>query len=209
MKVVFLKPYTLNLQPFKPNQFNMKQIAIFASGAGSNARKILEHFQDHAKVRVALIVSNKPHAGVLQIAAEYNVPTLLIEKERFFRGDAYVDELKAAGIDFIVLAGFLWKVPVTLIQAFPQQIVNIHPALLPNYGGKGMYGHFVHEAVIQNKETESGISIHLVDELYDHGKLLFQARCEVNPQDTADSLAAKIHELEHRHYAAVIEELVS
>jgi phosphoribosylglycinamide formyltransferase-1 len=187
----------------------MKQIAIFASGAGSNAEKILEHFQDHAKVRVALIVSNKPQAGVLQIAADYNVPTLLIEKERFFRGDAYVDELKAAGIDSIVLAGFLWKVPVTLIQAFPHQIVNIHPALLPNYGGKGMYGHFVHEAVIQNKETESGISIHLVDELYDHGKLLFQARCEVTAIDTAESLAAKIHELEHRHYAAVIEELVS
>lgn len=187
----------------------MKQIAIFASGAGSNARKIIEHFQDHAKVRVALIVCNKPNAGVLLIAEEYHIPTLLLDKEQFFRGNAYVDELQAIGIDFIVLAGFLWKVPAALIQAYPQQIVNIHPALLPSYGGNGMYGHFVHEAVIQNKETESGISIHLVDELYDHGKVVFQATCNVQSDDTADTLAARIHELEHRHYATVIEELVS
>lgn len=187
----------------------MKQIAIFASGAGSNARKIIEHFKGHAAVRVALIVCNKPHAGVLLIAEEQQIPTLLLEKEQFFRGNAYVDELKAIGIDFLVLAGFLWKVPAALIQAYPQQIVNIHPALLPKYGGKGMYGHFVHEAVIKNKETESGISIHLVDELYDHGKVVFQARCKVLADDTPDTLAARIHELEHRHYAAVIEELVS
>ena len=187
----------------------MKQIAIFASGAGSNARKIIEHFHNHAKVRVALIVCNKPHAGVLLIAEEHHIPTLLLDKEQFFRGNAYVDELQAIGIDFIVLAGFLWKVPAALIQAYPQQIVNIHPALLPKYGGKGMYGHFVHEAVIQNKEVESGISIHLVDELYDHGKVVFQATCKVQPDDTPDTLAARIHELEHRHYATVIEELVS
>ena len=187
----------------------MKQIAIFASGAGSNARKIIEHFQNHAKVRVALIVCNKPSAGVLLIAEEHHIPTLLLDKEQFFRGNAYVDELQAIGIDFIVLAGFLWKVPAALIQAYPQQIVNIHPALLPKYGGKGMYGHFVHEAVIENKETESGISIHLVDELYDHGKVVFQATCKVQTDDTADTLAARIHELEHRHYATVIEELVS
>ncbi|MEJ8817233.1 phosphoribosylglycinamide formyltransferase [Lacibacter sp. H407] len=187
----------------------MKQIAIFASGAGSNARKIIEHFQDHTKVKVALIVCNKPHAGVLLIAEEHHIPTLLLDKEQFFRGNAYVDELQAIAIDFIVLAGFLWKVPAALIQAYPQQIVNIHPALLPKYGGKGMYGHFVHEAVIQNKETESGISIHLVDELYDHGKVVFQATCKVQPDDTPDTLAARIHELEHRHYATVIEELVS
>ncbi len=196
----------------------MKQIAIFASGAGSNARKIIEHslLPTSSKgggatpaFKVALIVCNKPHAGVLLIAEEYEIPTLFIEKEQFFRGNAYVDELKAIGIDFIVLAGFLWKVPAVLIQAYPQQIVNIHPALLPKYGGKGMYGHFVHEAVIQNKETESGISIHLVDELYDHGKVVFQASCKVLPEDTADTLAARIHELEHRHYATVIEQLVS
>ncbi len=187
----------------------MKRIAIFASGAGSNARKIIEHFSHHPKISVELIASNKPGAGVLNIADEHGIPTLLIDKEQFFRGNAYVDELKADDIDFIVLAGFLWKVPAALIQAYPQKIVNIHPALLPKYGGKGMYGHFVHEAVIANKEKESGISIHLVDELYDHGKVVFQASCEVKPDDTPDTLAQRIHELEHKHFATVIETLLS
>lgn len=187
----------------------MKRIAIFASGAGSNARKIIEHFSHHPKINVALIACNKPGAGVLNIADEHGIPTLLIDKEQFFRGNAYADELKADDIDFIVLAGFLWKVPVALIQAYPQKIVNIHPALLPKYGGKGMYGHFVHEAVIANKENESGISIHLVDELYDHGKIVFQASCEVKPDDTPDTLAKRIHELEHKHFATVIETLLS
>lgn len=187
----------------------MKRIAIFASGAGSNARKIIEHFSHHPKINVALIACNKPGAGVLNIADEHGIPTLLIDKEQFFRGNAYADELKADDIDFIVLAGFLWKVPVALIQAYQQKIVNIHPALLPKYGGKGMYGHFVHEAVIANKENESGISIHLVDELYDHGKIVFQASCEVKPDDTPDTLAKRIHELEHKHFATVIETLLS
>lgn len=187
----------------------MKRIAVFASGAGSNARKIIEHFKGNNAVTVALIVSNKPTAGVLQIATEHHIPTLIIEKEQFFRGNAFVDELKEAGIDFIVLAGFLWKVPVALIKAFPQQIINIHPALLPNYGGKGMYGNFVHAAVIANKEKESGISIHYVDELYDHGAVIFQATCEVKADDTPDTLAARIHGLEHLHYPKVIEQLLS
>lgn len=187
----------------------MKRIAVFASGAGSNARKIIEHFKGSNAVTIALIVSNKPTAGVLQIAAEHHIPTLIIEKEQFFRGNAFVDELKEAGIDFIVLAGFLWKVPVALIKAFPQQIINIHPALLPNYGGKGMYGNFVHAAVIANKEKESGISIHYVDELYDHGAVIFQATCEVKADDTPETLAARIHGLEHLHYPKVIEQLLS
>lgn len=186
----------------------MKRIALFASGAGSNAQKIIEHFKHHEQVTVALIVCNKPQAGVLQIAEALAIPTLLIEKEQFFRGNAYVDELKEQQIDFIVLAGFLWKVPVALIRAYPQHIINIHPALLPNYGGKGMYGRFVHEAVIENKETESGISIHYVDELYDHGKIIFQATCEVKPDDTPDTLAQRIHALEHKHFAAEIEKLL-
>ncbi|MEQ1797930.1 MAG: phosphoribosylglycinamide formyltransferase [Lacibacter sp.] len=181
---------------------------MFASGAGSNAQKIIEHFRNHPSVIISLIVCNKPQAGVLKIAEEHGIPTMLLEKEQFFRGDAYVDELKTHQIDFIVLAGFLWKVPVTLIRAFPQHIINIHPALLPNYGGKGMYGHFVHEAVISNKEKESGISIHFVDELYDHGQVIFQARCEVKPEDSPDTLAQRIHGLEHKHYAAVIEKLL-
>jgi phosphoribosylglycinamide formyltransferase 1 len=187
----------------------MTRIAIFASGAGSNARKIIEHFSQHPKIRIELIVCNKPQAGVLNIADEHGIPTLILDKEQFFRGNAYVDEFKADDIDFIVLAGFLWKVPNALIHAYPEKIVNIHPALLPKYGGKGMYGNFVHEAVIANKETESGISIHVVDEVYDHGKIVFQAKCEVKTDDTPESLAARIHELEHKHYARVIEELLS
>lgn len=188
---------------------NQKRVAIFASGAGSNAKKIIEHFKNSSSVKIALIVCNKPGAGVLNIAEENNIPSLLIEKEQFFRGNAYTDELKKLGVDFIVLAGFLWKVPVALIKAFPKQIINIHPALLPKYGGKGMYGHFVHEAIIHNKETESGITIHYVDELYDHGQIIFQATCEVLPTDTPDSLAERIHGLEHKHYPAVIERLLS
>ena len=182
-------------------------IAIFASGAGSNAQRLINHFRQQPGIKIALIVCNKPGAGVLTIAQKENIPTLIIEKEQFFRGNAYVDELKQHNVDFIVLAGFLWKVPVALIQAFQQRIINIHPALLPNYGGKGMYGSFVHEAVIAAKEKESGISIHYVDELYDHGKLILQARCTIDENDTAASLAQKIHALEHEHYPLVVEKL--
>jgi formyltetrahydrofolate-dependent phosphoribosylglycinamide formyltransferase len=184
------------------------QVAIFASGAGSNAQKLIDHFRHHSLIKIALIVCNKPGAGVLTIAQKENIPTLLIEKETFFRGNAYVDEIKQHNVDFIVLAGFLWKVPVALIKAFPQGIINIHPALLPNYGGKGMYGRFVHEAVIEAKEKESGISIHYVDELYDHGQLIFQARCTIEANDTADSLAQKIHALEHEHYPIIVEKVI-
>lgn len=183
------------------------RIAIFASGAGSNAQKIIDHFRQHTDIKIALIVCNKPGAGVLTIAQKENIPTLIIEKEPFFRGNAYVNELKQHNVDFIVLAGFLWKVPVALVQAFPQGIINIHPALLPNYGGKGMYGRFVHEAVITAKEKESGISIHYVDELYDHGQLIFQASCTIDETDTADTLAQKIHDLEHEHYPIIVEKV--
>nr|MCU0323307.1 phosphoribosylglycinamide formyltransferase [Chitinophagaceae bacterium] len=155
----------------------MKNIAIFASGAGTNAAKIIEHFAKSASVKITLIVCNKPDAGVLTIAANHKIPSLLIEKENFFRGDAYLPQLKAGAIDFIVLAGFLWKVPEQLIAAFPNKIINIHPALLPKYGGKGMYGHFVHEAVIAHQEKESGITIHYVNEHFDEGKHIFQATC--------------------------------
>lgn len=187
----------------------MHHIAIFASGAGSNAKKIIDHFRHHPTIRVALIVCNKPQAGVLQIAEKENIPALLIEKEMFFRGDAYVSQLKTYTINFVVLAGFLWKVPVALIAAYRNRIVNIHPALLPHYGGKGMYGSRVHEAVITNKEKQSGITIHYVDELYDHGAVIFQATCTVATDDTADTLAQKIHVLEHEHYPRVIEEVIA
>ena len=153
-----------------------------------------------------MIVCNKPQAGVLKIADQNNIPVLMIEKEKFQSGTAYLDELKS--IDFIVLAGFLWKLPSALVKAFRNRIINIHPALLPKHGGKGMYGHFVHEAVIKNKEEESGISIHYVDEIYDHGKVIFQAKCPVLVNDTADSLAKRIHLLEHEHYPVVIERVI-
>ena len=185
----------------------MKQIAIFASGAGSNAKKIIEYFATIKQKRsaaVSLIVCNNPVAGVFNIAKENNIPTLTIEKEKFFRGNAYVDELKTAGIDFIVLAGFLWKLHGTLVKSFHRKIINIHPALLPKYGGKGMYSHFVHEAVIANKEKESGITIHYVDEVYDNGQIILQATCLVDEDETPDSLAKKVQVLEHRHFPAAV-----
>jgi len=190
--------------------FNAQPIAIFASGAGSNAAKIIESAQlnPNTPFRVALIVCNKPGAGVANIAAAHGIPVLWIEKERFFKGDGYVADLQAHGISFIVLAGFLWKIPAALIAAYPQKIINIHPALLPKYGGKGMYGQFVHEAVIAARDTESGITIHFVDEQYDHGATIFQATCPVTADDTPESLAAKVHALEHLHFPRVVAEVV-
>ncbi len=187
----------------------VKQIAIFASGGGSNAACIMEKFSDHPTIKVALVVCNKPDAGVLAIAEQYNVPSLIIEKEKFFRGDAYLPELKHAGISFIVLAGFLWKIPSVLLQSFPQRIINIHPALLPKFGGKGMYGQHVHQSVIDNKEKNSGITIHLVDEQYDHGLPILQASCPVFTDDTAYTLSRRVLALEHKHYPEVIERLLS
>ena len=183
-------------------------LAIFASGAGSNAQKIIDHFKNHFAANISLIVCNNREAGVLKIAGKENIQSLIIEKNKFFRDDAYIKELKEKKIDLIVLAGFLWMVPGKLIKEFPGKIINIHPALLPKYGGKGMYGKAVQEAVIAAKEKESGITIHYVDELYDHGKIIFQATCPVLENDTADSLAQRIHTLEHKHYSKVIEDLI-
>lgn len=182
-------------------------IAVFASGAGSNARKILEYFQKKNDVQIALIASSRKKAGVVQIAEEAGVPVLFLEKE-IFSTTGYIEELKQRKIDFVILAGFLWMVPKVLIRAYPDKIINIHPALLPAYGGKGMYGNAVHEAVIAARETESGITIHLVDEFYDNGRILFQDRCVVEKNDTADILAKKIHALEHKHFPTVIEQYI-
>lgn len=187
---------------------DMVSVALFASGAGSNAQKIIDYFRGSTTVRIALIVCNKPGAGVLSIAQKEHIPVLLIEKEAFFRGNGYLDELKTAGIDFIVLAGFLWKVPSTLTAAYPNRIVNIHPALLPRYGGKGMYGMHVHEAIIAAGEQESGITIHYVDNVYDNGDIIFQATCAIEPGDTPASLAQKVHQLEHAHYPRIIEQVI-
>lgn len=187
---------------------NIQKLAIFASGAGSNAAKIIAHFKNHATIKVVMIVCNKPEAGVLKIAAENGITTLLIEKDRFAKGDGYCPELLEKGVNFVVLAGFLWKIPQTLIAAYPNQIINIHPALLPKYGGKGMYGAKVHEAVIAAGEKESGITIHYVNEHYDEGATIFQATCSIHQGDDADSLAHKIHGLEHQHFPLVIERLL-
>lgn len=184
-------------------------IAIFASGTGSNASKIIQHFKQHPYIRIALIVSNKTDAGVLTIARNNQLPTLVLEKDKFFYKDGYTMELQHKNINFIVLAGFLWKIPSSLIKVYPNKIINIHPALLPGYGGKGMYGHFVHEAVINAKEKQSGITIHFVDEKYDHGSTIFQATCDIEEFDTPETLAQKIQILEHRHFPEVIEKILT
>ncbi|RYY41513.1 MAG: phosphoribosylglycinamide formyltransferase [Chitinophagaceae bacterium] len=184
------------------------RLALFASGSGSNAQRLMEHFQGHPSIEVALVVCNKPGAGVIARAEHFGIPVLLIERERFLRGDAYLRELQATHITYIVLAGFLWRVPAPLISAYENRIVNIHPALLPAYGGKGMWGEHVHAAVLASGDAESGITIHYVDEHYDHGAHLFQARCPVLPGDTPATLAARVLELEHRHFAGVVERAV-
>jgi phosphoribosylglycinamide formyltransferase-1 len=183
-------------------------IAIFASGSGTNAVKLIEHFYNNTHIEVCLVVCNNPKAGVIEKAIYHNIECLLIEKGRFFNEDGYVALLKEKKIDWIVLAGFLWKIPKTLITAFPNKIVNIHPALLPKYGGKGMYGRHVHEAVIAAKEKTSGITIHFVDEIYDHGKIIFQADCKVESSDNPESLAKKVQALEHEYYVKVVERIV-
>lgn len=190
------------------NKTPLYRIAIFASGTGSNADKIISYFKSSDSISIALIVSNNREAGVLHIANKNNIPTLILEKEKFFLKDVYLPVFESYKINFIVLAGFLWKIPLNLIKAFPQKIINIHPALLPAYGGKGMYGMHVHEAVIAHKEKQSGITIHYVDELYDHGKIIFQEKCAVDKNETPASLATKIHRLEYAHFAPQIEKLL-
>lgn len=187
----------------------MTRIAIFASGTGSNAAKIIEYFRNHEKAGVVLVVCNKPDAGVLSIASKNNIPSIIIEKERFFHGDNYLPFLRSKAIDFIVLAGFLWKIPLPILVAYPNSIINIHPALLPKYGGKGMYGLNVHAAVLEAGDRESGITIHYVDEHYDNGDIIFQDRCSILSNDTPETLAEKVHDLEHQHFPRVIEQVIS
>ena len=189
-------------------QFPAKHIVIFASGAGSNAQKIIDHFKNSDRIKVSLIVCNNPNAGVIQIAANEKIPVLMIDKKTF-AATGYADEIKKYKPDLIVLAGFLWKIPPALLNIYKNKIINIHPALLPEFGGKGMYGNAVHEAVVAQGKKQSGITIHFVDELYDHGKTIFQATCAVSENDTAESLAAKIHLLEHKYYPIEIEKLLN
>ena len=186
----------------------MKKIAIFASGSGSNAENIINYFQNDAENVVKIVFCNKPNAYVLERDKRLNVPTFVFGREDFYHSDMVLNELKRLDIDMIVLAGFLWKVPDAIIEAYRERVVNIHPALLPSYGGKGMYGMKVHESVIAAGEKESGITIHYVNDHYDEGATIFQARCEITPEDTPDTLAEKVHALEYEHFPRVIKEVL-
>lgn len=183
----------------------MKKIAIFASGSGSNAENIIHYFKDSASVEVTMILTNNASAGVIERGKRLDIPVVVFSRNNFSQSDTVIRLLKNNETDWIILAGFLWLVPENLIRAFPDRIINIHPALLPAYGGKGMWGHHVHEAVVRNGEKESGITIHYVNEHYDEGEVIFQAKCEVAPADTPESVAQKVHELEYRYFPGVIE----
>ncbi len=186
----------------------MKKIAIFASGSGSNAENIVEYFNQNPEICVKMILCNVPDAYVLERAQKHNLPAIIFNREELRNPEKILRRLQQEEIDFIVLAGFLWLMPNCIVAAFPNRIVNIHPALLPAYGGKGMYGHHVHEAVIAAGEKESGITIHYVNNHYDEGSPIFQAKCPVLPDDTPDDLAARVHELEYAHFPRVIEETI-
>ncbi len=186
----------------------MINIAIFASGTGSNAQKILDYFAHHPHIRVAMVLSNNPEAKVLHIARQYKVPAYTFTRTQLYDTGEVISTLHAQGVNWLVLAGFLWLVPRELIRAFPDKIVNIHPALLPKFGGKGMYGSRVHQAVVEAKETSTGITIHLVNEEYDKGRIVFQASCPVTPQHTPEDVAHHVQALEHAHFAPVIEKLI-
>lgn len=186
----------------------MVNIAIFASGGGSNAEKIIHYFKDHEAINVALVVSNKADAGVLSISEANSIPSIIIDKSLFRNEDLFLKELAKYDIKQIVLAGFLLLIPPYLIKAYTHNIINIHPSLLPKYGGKGMYGIHVHTAVHEAKEVVSGITVHLVDEVFDHGKVVFQKSCKLDPADDPKAIAKKVLALEHEWYPLIIEQWI-
>lgn len=187
---------------------NKKSIALFASGNGSNAVNLIRFFQNHPKIEVKTLICNKPDAPVVSKAESLGVEVLVFNNEEFESGLTVLQELDYRAIDWIVLAGFLRKIPINIIRGYQNRIINIHPSLLPKYGGKGMYGKFVHNAVIEAKELKSGISIHLVNEEFDDGEILAQFETELTGNDTCDSLAEKIHILEHKHFPIIVEQTV-
>lgn len=187
----------------------MKNIAIFASGSGTNAKNIAEYFKTVKKIHVSLILSNRPDAFVLDRAKKLGIPSLVFTRKDFYESDSILDALRENEIDFIVLAGFLWFIPDNLLKAFPRRIINIHPALLPKYGGKGMYGEKVHQAVIRSGDKQTGITIHYVNDHYDEGEIIFQDLLDILPEDTAESIAQKVHSLEYKHFPRVIEEVIN
>ena len=186
-----------------------KKIALFASGSGSNAENIIKYFDDNQNIEISLVISNKTDAFVLERAKRLNIPSTILTAQDMKDQVKVLSILNDYGIDFIVLAGYLLKIPSFIIKAFPDAIINIHPALLPKFGGKGMYGHHVHQAVVDAKESESGITIHYVNENYDEGATIFQAKCPVLPTDSPDDVASKVHELEYAHFPQVIDQVVS
>lgn len=185
-----------------------KRIAIFASGSGSNAQKIMEHFKYSQDAEVSLILTNNPEAYVLQRADNFEVPSHVFDRHEFYHTDNIVELLNRLQIDLIVLAGFLWLIPANLLKAFPEKIINIHPALLPAYGGKGMYGDRVHQAVLDNKEEESGITIHYVNEHFDEGEIIYQARFRIEAGDNLEMVKFKGQQLEHQYFPKVIENVL-
>lgn len=187
----------------------MKHIAIFASGSGTNAEAIMSHFKGIDNVCIKLLLSNKAEAYALKRAENFGVPTVVFSREDFYTSDRVIERLKQENIDFIVLAGFLWLVPDNILDVYAGRIINIHPALLPKYGGKGMYGDNVHKAVIDAAEKESGITIHYVSGPYDSGDVIFQATTDVSPEDTPQSLAEKIHRLEYQYFPVVVEKVIN
>ena len=186
----------------------MKRIVIFASGSGTNAENLIKFFHNRENASVIQVLSNNPYAKVLERAKKLKVSALSFNKIALSQTDDVLNILKASNPDLIVLAGFLWKFPGNILNEFPNKVINVHPALLPKYGGKGMYGMNVHKAVVANKESETGITIHYVNEHYDEGAVIFQAKCDVNASDTAEDVAAKIHELEMAHFPKVVESLL-
>ena len=196
---IFLPPIVIN----KLYNKNMTKIAIFASGSGTNAENLMRFFAK-TDVQITKVYCNKEGAEVLNRAKGMNIPTMVFNKQEFMNTSVVLDDLQKDNVEYIILAGFLWLIPQNLIKAYPHQIINIHPSLLPKYGGKGMYGSSVHQAVIENKEVESGITIHLVNEVYDSGKVIFQARCAINDNSTPEELELRIHELEYEHLPPVI-----
>ena len=186
----------------------MKNIAVFASGSGTNAQNIAEYFMASGDIRVSLILANKPDAFVLERAKNLGIPSLVFTRKEFYESEIILDILRRNKIDFIVLAGFLWLMPGYLLKAYSRKIINIHPALLPKYGGKGMYGDKVHQAVIESGDRQTGITIHYVNDHYDEGEVIFQDSFEIQPDDTAESIAQRVHALEYRHFPRVIEETI-
>lgn len=186
----------------------MKKIAILASGSGTNAQNIIEYFREKRTALVSLVLSNSKDAYVLKRAEKLEVPYTVFGRKDFYESDRILNILEEHRTDLIVLAGFLWLIPQNILKAYPDRIVNIHPALLPKYGGKGMYGNKVHKAVLEKGEKESGISIHYVNEKYDEGEIIFQAKCPVKEADTPESLASRVHELEYRYYPEIINKII-